>query len=148
MDSELLKARLRDKGLKATARRVSILNAISELKNHPTAEEIVRSIRNQNIKIATATVYKALDILAARRIISKVETGRNIIRYDAITETHHHLISSDSNIIKDYRNETINEVLKGYFKENKIQDFDIEEIKLQIIGRFNNLKNSHHGKKL
>ncbi len=140
MNIELLKIKLQDKGLKATPRRLSILEAIIELKNHPTAEEIIKFIRNRNLNVATATVYKALDILVAKKVIIKVETEKNIIRYDAILEPHHHLFSAESNIIKDYQNEEINMILEKYFKKNKIRDFDIEEIKLQIIGKFRNNK--------
>lgn len=138
MNIELLKVKLRDKGLKATPKRLLILEAIIELNNHPTAEEIFKFIRNQNLNIATATVYKALDIMVARKVIIKVDTEKHIIRYDAIPEPHHHLYSAESNIIKDYENEEINKILEKYFKKNKIRDFDIEEIKLQIIGKFRN----------
>jgi len=142
MNIELHKIRLRNKGIKVTPRRISLLEAIIELNNHPTAEEIIKFIRNGNLNIATATVYKALNILVAKKVIIKVETGKNIIRYDAILESHHHLFSTESNIIKDYQNEEINMILKKYFKKNKIEDFEIEEIKLQIIGKFNDNKNN------
>lgn len=136
MDTKHLKIKLRDKGLKATPRRLSILEAIIELNNHPTAEEIIRYLRNRGINIASATVYKALDILAARKVVVKVDTGMNIIRYDAISEPHHHLYISGTNIIKDYDNKEINKILKEYFERNRIRGFDIEEIKLQITGKF------------
>ena len=99
MDIELLKNKLREKGLKTTPRRLSILKAIIELDNHPTAEEIRKFIRNQNLNIATATVYKALDIMVARKVIIKVDTEKHVIRYDAIQEPHHHLYSPESRII-------------------------------------------------
>lgn len=147
MNKEFLQIKLRNKGLKVTPKRVSILEAIIELKNHPTAEEIVNFIRNRNMKIATATVYKALDILVAKKVINKVETEKNTIRYDALIESHHHLISTESDLIKDYHNEEIIKILIKYFKKNKIQDFDIEEIKLQIVGKFRNVKNKSKWKK-
>jgi Fur family peroxide stress response transcriptional regulator len=138
MNIESLKSRLRDKGLKATPRRLSILEAIIGLNNHPTAEEIINYIRNKNRNIATATVYKALDIMVDRKVIIKVDTEKQIIRYDAIVEPHHHLYSTESSMIKDYENEEINRILEKYFKKNKIRNFDIEEIKLQITGKFRN----------
>jgi Fur family transcriptional regulator, peroxide stress response regulator len=141
MNIELLKVKLRDKGLKATPRRLSILEAIIELDNHPTAEEIIKYIRNQDLDIATATVYKALDIMVSRKVIIKVDTEKHLIRYDSLLEPHNHLYDAESNLIKDYENEEINKVLVKYFKKNKIQDFDIEEIKLQIIGKFRNNEN-------
>jgi Fur family transcriptional regulator, peroxide stress response regulator len=147
MNIELHKIRLRNKGIKVTPRRISLLEAIIELNNHPTAEEIIKFIRNGNLNIATATVYKALNILVAKKVIIKVETRKNIIRYDAILDSHHHLFSTESNLIKDYQNEEINMILKKYFKKNKIEDFEIEEIKLQIIGKFKNNKNNSSWKK-
>jgi len=136
MKREQLRARLRDKGLKATPRRVLILEAITELNNHPAADEIVKYIRNRNLNVATATVYKALDILVAKNVINKVETEKNRIRYDAITEPHHHLISTETGLITDYQNDEIHNILREYFKKNKIDEFEIEEIKLQITGKF------------
>lgn len=147
MNKEFLQVKLSEKGLKVTPKRISILEAIIELQNHPTADEIVNYIRNRKLKIATATVYKALDILVAKKVINKVETDKNIIRYDALLEPHHHLISSESDLIKDYQNDEINKILKEYFKKNKIRGFDIEDIKLQIIGKFNSVKNKSSWKK-
>jgi Fur family transcriptional regulator, peroxide stress response regulator len=147
MKIEFLKDKLRDKGLKVTPRRLLILEAIIELNNHPTAEDIIKYIRKRNMNIAIATVYKALDALVAKKVINKVETEKNIIRYDAISDAHHHLISDESNLIRDYRNEEITKMLEKYFKKNEIQDFDIEEIKLQIIGKFRNINNKSSWKK-
>jgi len=138
MNIELLKDKLRNKGLKATPRRLSILEAIIKLNNHPTAEEIIEFVRNKNLRIATATCYKALDIMVSRKVIIKVDTEKHLIRYDSILEPHNHLYDAESNLIKDYENEEINKILVKYFKKNKIQDFDIQEIKLQIIGKFRN----------
>ncbi len=140
MDTELLKIRLRNNGLKATPRRLSILEAIIELNNHPAADEIIKYLRNRNLRISTATVYKALDILAAKKAIVRIETGTNIIRYDAILLPHHHLFGTESTIIKDYEDEDLNKILRKYFRKNKIRDFEIEDIKLQITGKFINNK--------
>ena len=95
MNTEDIKLNLRNKGLKATPRRISILEAFFHLGNHPTAEEIIEFLRNRKIEIATATVYKALDVFESKKIIIKVETGTNIIRYDAIVEPHHHIYNTD-----------------------------------------------------
>jgi Fur family peroxide stress response transcriptional regulator len=138
MDTEQIKIKLRNNGLKATPKRISILEAIFGLGNHPTAEEIIKFIRNQKLDIATATVYKALEIFEEKKIIIKVETGTNIIRYDAIVEPHHHLYNTDSKMIRDYKNEQITKIIDNYFKKNKIKDFDIKEIKLHLIGEFRN----------
>ena len=58
-----------ESGLKVTPQRVAILEAIITLNNHPTAENIIDFIRKNHPNIATATVYKVLDILVENSLI-------------------------------------------------------------------------------
>ena len=50
--------------------------------------------------------------------------------------SHHHLYCSESDRIKDYNDIKLNEMLAKYFEKKGIPDFKIEDIKLQIIGKF------------
>ncbi len=60
------------------------------------------------------------------------------MRYDGIMENHHHLYCSESEQIEDFLDEELDQVLVEYFKNKGIKDFKIEEIKLQINGKFLN----------
>lgn len=131
-----IRNKLVEKGLKVTPQRIAILEAIIKLNNHPTAEYIIDYIRKNNPNIATATVYKVLEALAEKGLISKVKTENDIMRYDAFLEKHHHLYSSDSDRIEDYLDDELNEILENHFAKKEIPDFKIEDIKLQIIGKF------------
>jgi Fur family peroxide stress response transcriptional regulator len=136
MKPEVFRAKLNEKGLKVTPQRIAILEAIVKLNNHPTAENIIEYIRKNHPNIATATVYKVLDALVSNGLIKKVKTERDIMRYDAIMESHHHLYCSESDRIEDYNDNELNEMLEKYFEKKGIPDFKIEDIKLQIIGKF------------
>jgi Fur family transcriptional regulator, peroxide stress response regulator len=136
MKPEELSNKLIEKGLKVTPQRIAILEAIVKLKNHPTAENIIEYIRKKHPNIATATVYKVLDALVSSELIQKVNTERDIMRYDAIMESHHHLYCSESERIEDYKDNELNEMLEKYFEKKGIPDFKIQDIKLQIIGKF------------
>ena len=136
MSSKEIRNKLSTKGLKITPQRIAILEAIEKLNNHPTAENIIEYIRRNHPNIATATVYKVLDALASNELIKKVKTDRDIMRYDAITENHHHLYCAESDRIEDYFDTELNEIIGNYFKNKEIPDFRIEDIKLQIIGTF------------
>jgi Fur family transcriptional regulator, peroxide stress response regulator len=133
-----IRNQLSEKGLKVTPQRVAILEAITKLNNHPTAENIIDYIRQNHPNIATGTVYKVLDVLAGNDLIKKVKTDRDIMRYDAITENHHHLYCAESDRIEDYFDADLNEIIEDYFRKKEIPDFEIAELKLQIIGRFKN----------
>jgi len=128
--------KLKEKELKVTPQRIAILNAIYNLKNHPTAEMVIDYIKKSNPNIATGTVYKVLDVLAERGIIRRVKTEKDIKRYDGMTEEHHHLYCSESDRIEDYIDEELDDLLKTYFSKKRITDFKIEEIRLQIRGKF------------
>ena len=131
-----IRNKLIDKGLKVTPQRIAILEAIVKLNNHPTAENIIEYIRKIHPNIATATVYKVLDALVSSDLIKKVKTERDIMRYDAVMESHHHLYCSESDRIEDFVDTELNEMIEKYFEKKKIPDFKIEDVRLQIIGKF------------
>jgi Fur family peroxide stress response transcriptional regulator len=135
--SEKIKNKLAEKGLRITPQRMAILEAIYELNNHPTAENIIEYIRKTHPNIATGTVYKVLETLVASRLIKKVTTDRDIMRYDGIIETHHHLYSSESDTIKDYHDNELDDLIRKYFENKQIDGFEIEEFVVQIKGTFN-----------
>jgi Fur family transcriptional regulator, peroxide stress response regulator len=135
MDINKIRQKLIDKGLKVTPQRIAILESVLKLNNHPTADQILEYIRKNNPNISTATVYKVLDALVDSGLIETVKTDRDIKRYDAITTSHHHIYFHDSEDIQDYEDEELNELLKRYFERKEIPGIQIEDIKLQIIGR-------------
>lgn len=136
MIAEEISSKLVEKGLKVTPQRIAIYEAIITLSNHPTAENIIEYIRKNHPNISVATVYKVLEVLVENQLIKKVKTEKDIMRYDAIMESHHHIYCSDSDRIEDYIDHELNKLLEKYFEEKKIPDFKIEDIKLQIIGKY------------
>lgn len=128
--------RLSQKGLKVTPQRMAVLDAILSLKNHPTADNILEYIRKNHPNIAVATIYKVLDVLYEKKLIQRVKTEKDIMRYDAELESHHHIYCSDSDSIEDYKDEGLNQMLKQYFEDNSLTGFQIEDIRLQLIGRY------------
>jgi Fur family peroxide stress response transcriptional regulator len=138
METSKVRNKLVEKGLRVTPQRIAIYEAVLKLNNHPTADDIAAFIKQDHPNIATGTVYKVLDSLVHNGLIKRVKTEKDVMRYDAILENHHHLYCAKSDCIADYYNSEINELLAEYFRKNEIPDFKIEDIKLQIIGNFLN----------
>jgi Fur family transcriptional regulator, peroxide stress response regulator len=136
MKAEEISRILVDKGLKVTPQRIAVYKAVIHLNNHPTAEIIIKYIKKTYPNISTATVYKVLDVLTANGMIKRVKTEKDIMRYDAILENHHHLYCAETDRIEDYNDDQLDNILKNYFEEKGIPDFKVEDIKLQIVGRF------------
>ncbi|MDP2089857.1 MAG: transcriptional repressor [Flavobacteriaceae bacterium] len=135
-----IKQKLLEKGLKVTPQRLAILQALMTHKNHPTAEMIIEYIRYNHPNIATGTVYKILEVLVEKELIRKVQTEKDIMRYDAIMDKHHHLYCSESERIEDYVDSELDELLEAYFIKKGIPDFKIEDIRLHLNGKFLNLE--------
>ena len=127
--------------LKVTPQRVAILEVILNLDNHPHAENITEYLRLSHPNISVGTIYKTLDIFTKKGIIKKVLTTKDSMRYDAIPERHHHLYCLESERIEDYYDDDLNKILEDYIKKKNIPNFKIEDVKLQIVGRF--LDNEH-----
>ena len=136
MNHERVIQALKGCGLKITPQRLAVFDAVINLKNHPTAENITEFIKDNHPNIATGTVYKTLETLVQCGIINKVKTDSDVMRYDAIIEKHHHLYSSKSDRIEDFYDGELNNILDNYLKSKNIPNFKIEDIRLQIIGRF------------
>jgi Fur family peroxide stress response transcriptional regulator len=133
-----IKDRLKEAGLKVTPQRLAILEAVSDLGNHPSAENIIEYIRSSHPGIATGTVYKVLDVLVEKNLIRKVKTEKDVMRYDGVLDNHHHLYCAQSERIEDYTDEELDQILQEYFRKKAIPGFRIEEINLQIKGKFKN----------
>lgn len=134
---EKIKEMIKNAGLRVTPQRIAVLKEVHRL-NHPTAEQIVKAIRNENPSISTGTVYKILDTYIEKGLIKRVKTDMDIMRYDGITKHHHHLYSKESDRIEDYYDEELSEIIKRYFIEKNIPGFKIQDFKLDLIGKFEN----------
>lgn len=133
-----IREKLRHNGLKITPQRVAIFEAIIELDNHPTADDIVSFLKRKHPNISVGTVYKTLDTFVENNLLLKVKTEKDFMRYDPFLSNHHHLYCSETARIEDFEDEKLNIIIEGYFKKNKIKNFKIKDIKLQITGKFNN----------
>jgi Fur family transcriptional regulator, peroxide stress response regulator len=129
-----------EKGLKVTPQRIAVMEALSHKKDHPTAECIIDFVRKNHPNIAVGTVYKTLETFVEKKIINKVKTDRDIMRYDIETHKHHHLYCDECEHIENYYDDELDELLRDYFNKKKIPDFNIREINLQIVGSYPNHK--------
>lgn len=138
MKKEKYKIDLKNSNLKVTPQRMAVLEALESLKNHPAADKIIEYVAKHHPNIAVGTIYKTLETFVKKGLIKKVKTEKDIMRYDAILERHHHLYCEDTEHIEDFFDEELNNMLEEYFKKKKIPNFKVKDVKLQIIGTFNN----------
>lgn len=138
MTADIFRQQLKQKGLKVTPQRIAIYEAVVKLKNHPTVEKIIDYIRANHPNISVGTVYKVLDSLVENKLLKKVKSDKDIMRYDAVVFHHHHLYCSETDRIEDYEDEHLDKLIIEYFSKKNLKNFKIDDITLQITGKFSN----------
>lgn len=140
MEKEKQGINLKISNLKVTPQRMAVLEALSNLKNHPTVDKIKEYVAKNHPNIAVGTIYKTLETFVDKGLVKKVKTEKDVMRYDPILEKHHHLYCEKSEHIEDFFDDELNNMLEEYFKKKKIPNFKVNDVKLQIIGTFKNKK--------
>jgi Fur family transcriptional regulator, stress-responsive regulator len=83
---------LRRHGLRVTAQRVAVLNAVAA-HPHATADEIVRAVRGELGNVSRQAVYDALSTFADSGLVQRIQPARSPARYEnRAGDNHHHLI--------------------------------------------------------
>jgi Fur family transcriptional regulator, peroxide stress response regulator len=131
-----IRSKLAQHKLKVTPQRIAVFEAIVKLNNHPTADNIIEFIRQEHPNIAVGTVYNTLETFVKKGMIEKIRTDEEVMRYDALTERHHHLYSRDSRKIGDYFDNDLNVLINNYFQQKTIPGFEVENVVVNIIGKF------------
>jgi Fur family peroxide stress response transcriptional regulator len=137
--SELTKI-LSENDLKITPQRVAVLEALIELKDHPSADSVKDYVQKGHPNLAIGTVYNILETFCKKGIIRKVKTDKDFMRYDIETHRHHHLYCDECDYIENYYDEALDLLLQNYFSEKRIPDFNIKDINLQIVGNYKDHK--------
>ena len=105
------------------------------MRTHPTADKIIAYVQHRHPNIAVGTIYNVLEALVDKGLVQRVKTEKDIMRYDAVLDKHHHLYCSQTGEILDYYNEELTELIEQYLEKKHIPDFEVHDIKLQISGK-------------
>ena len=73
-----------------TAQRQAILDYLSSVVTHPTADEVYQEVRKAIPNISKGTVYRNLKVLLEDGKISELDLSGTVSRYEANRDTHYH----------------------------------------------------------
>ena len=87
--------------MRKSKQRDLIIDIIKGRKDHPTADMIYSSARENNPNISLGTVYRNLKLLVDEKIIITLETEDERLHYDGDTSRHSHFICNKCGKIID-----------------------------------------------
>ena len=95
---------LKKEGLRYTLQRQSVWDEIKRSEEHRDAESIYQSLRDDNISVSRATVYRTIDVLVKNKMVRKMDVGDGKSLYEPKldNEHHDHMICVDSGKIIEF----------------------------------------------
>jgi Fur family peroxide stress response transcriptional regulator len=94
-------AAFRDRQVRCTPQRYTILDYLVRRRIHPTAEEIHTAINRRDPRASLATVYKSLHVMAQAGLIREVTVHGHAVRFESNTERHHHFVCETCGRVED-----------------------------------------------
>lgn len=85
---------LRVHGLRATAPRVLVLQALAAATDHLSADEIHATVLGRNPAVSSVTIYRTLETFEETGLVVRGMLGDKVIRWEQVLTRHHHLICS------------------------------------------------------
>ena len=83
-----IREKFRRSGYTLTSQRRAVLEALSETKGHPSAEDVYLIVKRKNPRVALGTVYQALSVLEEIGLIGSKHWTESPTRYDLNVEPH------------------------------------------------------------
>ena len=82
----------RQLGIQVTAQRLAVLRAVT-VQPHITADAVAEAVRAEIGAISLQSVYDALSILTAEKLIRRIQPAGSPARFETrVGDNHHHLI--------------------------------------------------------
>lgn len=90
--TEELVSRLRQEGIRVTAPRRAVLEALAAIGSHATAEQLHARLAGRHPDVSTSSVYRTMEVLARLGIVTHVHLGHGPAEYHLAGEEHAHLV--------------------------------------------------------
>lgn len=137
---ELLRVKLREKGLKVTQQRLLVLQMLSEHSGrHMAAEDIYELIREDYPEIGLATVYRTLQLLLEMQLVDRINLDDGCVRYEIghlfegdMKHNHHHLICRTCGKVLPFEDDLLEE-LERHIEEDT--GFHVLDHELKFYGQ-------------
>ena len=121
--------RCRVGGLAVTPQRLAIIKALLDSGEHPRADAIYATVREQHPHISLATVHRTLETLCDIGEARKVTMLHDSARYDGNVTPHHHVVCVKCRRIRDIEIPHLDRLLAG---QSALGEFKVIGSSLEI----------------
>lgn len=115
-------------GLKLTPQRLAILEYLESTREHPSAEDIYKALKDRFPSMSIATIYNTLEVLAEKGLVKTLPVDSSKKRFDTFTHPHHHFVCKKCGKIIDIEKKFEISV------PEELYDFEVEEYQIVFSG--------------
>lgn len=108
------------------------MRVLSEVPNHPTADDLVRLVRQVIPSISHATVYRNLQELVKAGLIGTLERAGASVQFETNPDSHHHFVCGACGGVWDVYLDAFQVQPSG---ESSILGFRVDRQEVQLHGR-------------
>ncbi len=102
---------LRDEGVRMTRQRSALIEVLSEARDHPDADELLRRAREKDPSVSLATVYRTLAQLEELGLVHRHVFEGAAARYESSAVPHHdHIIDLETGRIIEFNSGEIERI--------------------------------------
>jgi len=120
-----------ERGIPNTLQRRMILSIVLDRQDHPSADQVFEAVRDNGSGISRATVHRTLDFLVNLGLITKACHPGRSARYDATTESHHHLVCMHCDRMIDFEDEQLGKLT---IPDTSAAGFEVTDYRVQLRG--------------
>lgn len=114
---------LRERHLPVTRQRDMIARVVFAGGEHLSVDGVARRLREQGLKVGTATIYRALDVLVESGLVRAHDFGEGFKRFEPLLTPgdHGHLICSRCGAVERFSTERFERLLPMVADEHEFQ---------------------------
>lgn len=112
-DLDGLVTRLRGDGVRMTTARRLVLRAMVDGPSHPTADELLTTVRAMAPDVHASTVYRNLEELERLGVLVHTHLGHGPATYHLATEAHGHLVCEGCGLALEAPQDLVDQMADG-----------------------------------
>lgn len=105
---ERLQTVVKEAGIKLTHQRLEIFRELAKTEEHPDAETLFRAVKPRMPTVSLDTVYRTLWMLRDLGLVKTLGPNRDVVRFDANLDRHHHYVCVRCGLVRDFESEHLN----------------------------------------
>lgn len=122
---------LRSQGYRLTPQRLMILDAVQQAGDHVTPEQVYETVHRQNPAVSRATIYRTLDFLCERRLVTAMRWGGQTYYEIAGATPHHHVICRTCGQVEELDIQLVEAFVESVWRK---QRFTIDMDHIAVFG--------------